>query len=126
MRVNEQNPPRQFKVGINNQITIRDSGTIELDADEQVTFITPSGAEYDVAAKSWGFYATPSFNGRLLSFGLRGVLVRNSYDRFYVMLVEKGKEDLFIRYLTEEEQEIVCWLDDDTNLIYLAESMKRK
>ena len=68
MEFNKKNPPRKFKVGIKKEITIKDCGTIELQNDEQVTFLTGKSAEYDVARKSWGFYATPSINGRLKNF----------------------------------------------------------
>ena len=71
MRFRPQDPPREFEVGYGETIVMRDCGRVELDADEQVTFTTESGAEYDVARKSWGFYATPSLNGRLTGFGLR-------------------------------------------------------
>src|SRR5438105_15753607 len=70
-------PPRAFQVGRTEKIWIRDCAHISLEPDEQVTFLTGEGAEYDVARKDWGFYATPSLNSRLARFGLRGVLVRN-------------------------------------------------
>ena len=58
-----------------------DCGRIALAPDEQVTFTTEAGGEYDVTRKSWGFYATPSINGRLKTFGLRAALVRNVAGR---------------------------------------------
>ena len=64
---------------------------IQLEPDEQVTFVTDSGSEYDVARKSWGYYATPSLNSRLAGFGLRGVLVRGDDGKAYLFLVEMGK-----------------------------------
>lgn len=111
MKFSPIEPPRQFKVGFGKVFYMKDCAHIELSPDEQVTFITESGAEYDLARKSWGFYATPSLNGRLEQFGLRGVLVKNRINRYFVMLVEKGREQLFEEYLTAEDLKIICWLD---------------
>jgi hypothetical protein len=112
MRFAEKLPPRRFAVGNSDKIEIRDCGTLALESDEQVTLVTESGAEYDVARKEWGFYATPSLNGRLESFGLRGVLIRNMLTgRYFVLLVERGREDAFNAYMARESLEIVAWLD---------------
>ena len=109
-------PPRLFKVGLKKDITIKDFGTINLEPDEQVTFLTNEDAEYDVVRKSWGFYATPSTNKRLKNFGLRTALVKNKMNHYYIMIVEKGYEDDFNKYLDEESNEVVTWLDGDINL----------
>ena len=66
--------------------------------------------------KDWGFYATPSLNARLVDFRLHAVLVRNKIDRYFVLLVEEGKEPQFQRYLDLEELEVVTWLDDAEKL----------
>jgi hypothetical protein len=120
MRFVPNDPPRRFEVGFGPKIEMSDCGRVELDIDEQVTFMTPSGAEYDVARKSWGFYATPSLNGRLAQFGLRGVLVRNGIGRYFVLLVERGHEEDFDAYRADEGLEIVTWLDDDEALGHLG------
>jgi hypothetical protein len=66
--------------------------------------VTKSGAEYDVAAKDWGFYATPSLNGRLQQFGLRGVLIRNrGTGRYFVLLVEPGPRGRVLMPIVEQE-----------------------
>jgi hypothetical protein len=94
-----------------------DCGSLELEPDEQVTFVTPGGAEYDLARKEWGFYATPSLNGRLLSFGLRAVLtVNRTTGRYFVLLVEHGHETAFFRYLDREECAVVAWMDSNESL----------
>jgi len=116
MNIKLHKPPRTFTVGFEIKRTMQDCGRIELDDDEQVTFTTPGGAEYDVAKKSWGFYATPSLNGRLVNFGLRAVVVKNRIGRYFVLLVEKGKEPLFETYVHEEQLVIVCWLDSEKAL----------
>jgi hypothetical protein len=112
MKYTPVDPPRAFAVGHAAQVWMHDCGRIALAADEQVTFVTDSGAEYDVARKSWGFYATPSLNGRLAHFSLRAVLVKNPLGKFYVWLVEQGKEDDFQQYVDLEEHIVVSWLDD--------------
>ena len=114
LRVND--PPRTFAIGRGEPITIKDCAHIELAPDEQVTFTTPAGGEYDVARKSWGFYATPSLNGRLLDFGFRAVLARGPAAKYYVFLVERGHEDQFQRYVTAEQNVIVRWLDNEADL----------
>lgn len=118
------NPPREFVVGLQKDITIKDCGQIELCTDEQVTFVTLSGTQYDVVRKSWGYYATPSLNGRLRQFGLRAILVKNKSEKFYLLLVEQGQEQKLHQYLVAEEQEIVCWLDEDDHLSRLLSQVK--
>jgi hypothetical protein len=112
MIVNEKKPPRKFSVGKNAEITISDCGTIKLDENEMVTFVTETGNNYDVAAKSWGFYATPSVNGRLKNEGFKTAIVKNPQGRIFVMLVLKDKISEFEVYLNLERAEIIEWLDE--------------
>jgi len=128
MRIEINNPPRMFEVGNSPTVRIRisDCARIELMPDEQVTFVTEQGAEYDVTRKDWGFYATPSLNRRLASFGLRGVLARNAAGRYYVFLVERGREHSFDAYLRQEANEVVAWLDSDEALAAVAERVARR
>ncbi|MCR6737155.1 MAG: hypothetical protein NVV83_25025 [Afipia sp.] len=99
---------------------------MQLAADEQITFVTEEGGEYDVTRKEWGFYATPSLNGRLAGFNLRPVLVKNRVNRFFVLLVEKGKEAAFDRYVKSEPLKIVSWLDLDDALLSLEAALAAK
>jgi hypothetical protein len=124
MKFAELTPPRKFKVGSQTVIEMKDCAHIQLEADEQVTFITEAGAEYDVARKSWGFYATPSLNGRLKHFGLRAVLVKSPGARYYLLLVEHGQEANFQSYLDGEGHSVVVWLDDDSTLEALEQMLK--
>jgi len=117
-------PPRVFEVGFGETIEMKDCARLALEPDEQVTLTTEAGAEYDLARKSWGFYATPSLNGRLPGFGLRGVLVKNRIDRYFILLVERGKESLFEEYRQIEQLEIVCWLDSTEQLQQIEEGLK--
>ncbi|MGE0879157.1 MAG: class I SAM-dependent methyltransferase [Acidimicrobiia bacterium] len=113
MRYDALTPPRSFTVGSHGEITIHDFGAIALDADEQVTFVTAQGGEIDVVRKAWGFYATPSTNKRLASFGLRAVLVRNRYGHAFVLVCEAGHEAAFDTYVASERLDILTWLDTD-------------
>jgi hypothetical protein len=118
-------PPRRFVVGNAAKFEISDCGALALAADEQVTLTTERGGEYDVVRKAWGFYATPSLNGRLEQFGLRGVLIRNrSTGRYFVLLVERGCEADFGAYVVEEGLEIIAWMDSTAALDELARRMK--
>jgi hypothetical protein len=125
MNIYPQNPARSFKVGKpENGIVMKDSGVIILEPNEQVTFKTESG-EYDLARKDWGFYATPSLNGRLSSFGLRGVLIKNrETGRFFILLVEKDKESLFDEYCHSENLAVVTWLDCEESLKILEKKLE--
>lgn len=114
-------PPRKFEVsGAGLRVTLSDCGRVALEPDEQVTFTTENGGELDVTRKSWGFYATPSTNGRLKSFGLRAALTRNVAGRLFVVLVEQGKEDEFFAYLNADKQTLLTWIDDDAAVERLA------
>jgi hypothetical protein len=117
MKVNLLDPPRAFRAG---SLELQDCARIELEPHEQVTFVTREGAEYDVARTPWGFYATPSLNGRLPSFGLRATLARNSDGKYFVLLVERGFEADFDAYCETESITVVAWLDENRALETLA------
>lgn len=121
MKFDPKSPPRRFSVGNSVRFDMLDCGELRLEPDEQVTFRTAAGAEYDVAAKDWGFYATPSLNGRLQQFGLRGVLIRNrGTGRYFVLLVEHGRESQFDAYCEQENLAVIAWLDSTENLDRMA------
>ncbi|MGZ3440698.1 MAG: class I SAM-dependent methyltransferase, partial [Polyangia bacterium] len=109
-------PPRLFQTGRGEPIQIKDCGRLALAPNEQITFVTQSGTEYDVARKSWGYYATPSLNGRLLNFGLRAALAKSHVGKYYLFLVERGHEAELEKYLALEENTLVRWLDNDDDL----------
>lgn len=117
MKIEIKDPPRRFQVGNSVKFDMLDCARIGLNADEQITLVTERGAEFDVARKEWGFYATPSLNGRLLDFGLRAVLIRNTQTgRYFILLVEQRMEAAFDAYLKQETCEIVTWLDSSAAL----------
>lgn len=126
MKFEPKTPPREFEVGYDVKGVIRDCGTMRLAPDEQITFVTDEGGEYDLTRKEWGFYATPSMNGRLAGFNLRAVLVKNRVDRFFVLLVERGKEDAFDHYVRTEPLKIIAWLDTLGSLQALESALERR
>lgn len=123
MRFTPTEPPRIFQVGKAKIIELRDCGRVHLEPDEQVTFVSGEGHEYDVVRKDWGYYATPSLNDRLRRFGLRAALVRSGSDRYYVYLVEEGKEQKVLDYLSVERQTLVAWIDSTERLWALEKAL---
>lgn len=117
MKVERRDPPRAFRAG---SVELRDCAAIDLEPHEQVTFVTAGGGEYDVARMPWGFYATPSLNGRLPSFGLKAALARNPAGKYFVLLVERDFDADFHAYCEAEGIAVVAWLDEDRALEALA------
>ena len=118
MKVTPIEPPRTFGVGLRGG-TLDHVADVELGHDEVVTFRTASETEFDVTRKSWGYYATPSLNGRLREHGLRAALAvgvpraDGEPERMYLLLVEAGREDDFQTYIDAEGMRVVGWLDTD-------------
>lgn len=118
-------PPREFEVGFpEHRQIIKDCAYIDLEDDEQVTFTTCSGSEYDAVRKDWGFYATPSLNGRLVKYNLHAALCKNRIGFYFILLVEGGKKELFYEYLRLEKMDLVTWLDDPKKLEYIEEKCR--
>lgn len=111
MKVDTQDKPRYFRVGVDGDIEIAHQADITLDPNEQVTFVTDTGAEFDFVRKDWGYYATPSINRRLKSFGFQTALVQNAKGHVYIFVVEPGKMDAFEEYCRIEKQTVLMWLD---------------
>ena len=113
MKFNQKKTPREFKVGTHKKITIKDHGTIELGFDDQVTFIIDGEKQYDVVRKKWGFYATPSVNKRLKSFGFKTALVKNqSNNNIFILIVDEDRIADFYSYIKSEKMNLVEWLDE--------------
>lgn len=110
MKLSRKSPPRVFEPAPG--IAISDCGDLELDAGEQVTMVTSAGKRMDVAAKDFGFYATPSVNGRLKNEGFKTALVRNTRGQVYVMVVDRERLQSFDAYCGAEQQTVLEWLDE--------------
>lgn len=112
MEITRKEPPRTFTI---KGVTLAHVADVGLAPDEFVTFQTPEGSQYDVARKDWGFYATPSLNGSLFEKGFKSALAVNEFGRVYLLLVEKGHEDSFEKYMKEQSMTVVQWLHDIAN-----------
>lgn len=64
-------------------------------------------SEYDICKKNWGYYATPSINGRLKKFGFRTFMISNNQKKIYIFLVHNNKIKLFKNYLKKEKNFII-------------------
>ena len=112
MQIDAFAEPRRFPVGV-AEIELSHVANIDLQPDEMVTFVSSADREYDVTAKDWGYYATPSVGGRLRSFGMRAALMRNVDTRqAFVVLVFDDQVTAWREYMEAERQEVVMWLDD--------------
>ncbi len=112
MKTNLKESPREFSAGLHAHVKIKDCGNILLNRNEQVTFVTEAGSEYDVCRKEWGYHATPSVNGRLKKFGFKTVLVESPSGNRYVWLIHRGKEPQFEKYLNDEKHVVIEWLSE--------------
>jgi hypothetical protein len=122
MRVDRIEPPREFRV---KGLTLRHCADLELEPEEQVTLVTRSETEYDIVRKSWGYYATPSLNRRLVEHGLRAALTANADGKVALMLVEHGCEQEFDAYLDDQQMRVVAWLDSDAAVAAAIERLER-
>ena len=104
--------PRRFPVGVAS-VEISHVANIALAPDELVTFTSSGDREYDLTAKDWGYYATPSVGGRLRHFGMRAALMRNIDTRqVFVVIVFDDQVGAWQEYMVAERQDLVFWLDD--------------
>lgn len=113
MKISHRNPPRLFRPLAGSELEIAHVADLELAPNEQVTFLAGESAEWDVVRKDWGFYATPSLNRRLISFGLRSALCRNAKGARFLMLVERDAMDRFQDYCTKHHLDVTEWLDGE-------------
>ena len=103
---------RKFKPSKDSAIVLKDCGKIILNDNEQVTFSerNKKNRDYDVTKKDWGYYATPSINSRLKKNNFSShIVVNKSTNLFFIMLVQKNKMNLFLRYLKKEKLKIIPW-----------------
>jgi hypothetical protein len=124
MKIDHLEPPRRFDVGA-GAVTISHVASITLADDEQVTFVSAAGTQYDVVRKDWGYYATASLQARLPDSGLAPVLVRNTRTgRAFLLLVERGAESRFRAYCEAESLEVVARLDTPAAVDRLCDALQ--
>jgi hypothetical protein len=110
MKIKKKN--RSFIVGEKKKLQIKHVANVTLANDEQLTFLFKN-SEYDFVKKNWGFYATPSINGRLKNERFFSALVKNKKKMLYLMVVHKSKIREFNKYCKNHNQKIIKWLYKD-------------
>ncbi|MDC3114692.1 class I SAM-dependent methyltransferase [Candidatus Pelagibacter sp.] len=114
MKFNIKKKPRIFTVGFDKSFIVKDFGKINVDhTDKEFELLTFSNKkkEYDFGITNWGYYATPSINGRLKNNGYQTFLVKNIYNKIYIMVVDDNKLIKFRKYIEFENQKILSRLD---------------
>ena len=101
---------RKFKVGLKKNIILSDTGSIDLKNNEIITFKFKK-FNYDFGKKNWGFYISQSINVRVKKEGFKIVLVKNLFNKYYLMAVARGKKRIFLNYCEKEKQKIIKWFD---------------
>jgi hypothetical protein len=81
-----------------------------MDVDELLSIYHPKGNKYEVVCKSWGFYATPSFDPSLKKEGFLVFSIRNELGRTYLVLVRSESMSDFEAYCIREKLEMSQWL----------------
>ena len=112
MKISFHNPARVFEPKGRGGPQLKDVASIELIADQQITLITESQCGHDFAAKDWGFYVSPSLNGRLKREGFKTALVKNSDNKVFLNFVEIAKMVEYEKYCIDSGKQIVEWLDE--------------
>ena len=113
MKYKEILPPRKFNAGSNQQICIEQCADVYLKDNEQVTFVSENGSEYDVAKKDWGYYPFPSINSRLKRNSYKVALVMNKNDKkLFILIVDKNRVKSFIKYIKKNKSKIIMWFDE--------------
>jgi len=102
---------RSFIVGEKIKIKIFHVADIKLRTNQQVTFLFKK-SQFDFTKKNWGFYVTPSINGRLVEQGFKTAIVKNKYKKIYIMSVHKKKLVDFKKYCKDHDQKVIKWLSD--------------
>jgi hypothetical protein len=131
MRVERVEPPREYEVG-RRGARLHHVADAWLEPDEVLTLRTDSGTEVDLTRKSWGYYGSPSLNGRLREHGLRAALAvgvprdGDESNRMYLLLVEEGREADFEAYLEAEDMRVAAWLDSDEAVSEAARRLAAK
>ena len=105
--------PRKFELIQNDKsYVLEDVGEIQLDPNQLITLVNTENKRHDVVSKEWGYYITPSLNKRAKKEGYKTALVKNSFDLYYVMVVEINKIEQFNNYLIETNQILIEFLDE--------------
>jgi hypothetical protein len=84
---------------------IKECAKIQLVKNEQVVFLS-YGSKYDFCKTNWGFYASPSINGRLKNEGFKCFIITNKNKKKYFVVVNKSKISKFREFLKDTKHVI--------------------
>ena len=86
---------RTFRVGSN--IRLNNVADIFLKNNELIT-LKNKKKEFDITKKNWGYYATPSIDKRLNTYGYLTAIIKNKDTKnIFVVLVEKEKKKIIFK-----------------------------
>lgn len=97
---------RSFLANEKTNLLVRNIGKISLSNKEHLT-IEVNKKKNEICAFDWGMYATSSINNRLKKEKLKTFLVRNSYKKLFIMLVDTKKIKSFKKYISSEKIKII-------------------
>ena len=109
-----KNPPREFSVGQDDWVTLRDCGAIALEPGEMAEVAGTNGeAVWRVARQPWGFAIPLPLNRPIGARGLRARIAGRSLDRAHLLLVDPALQDAFERYAAREDMRTHAELTSD-------------
>ena len=110
MRVQKRKKIRKFIANKDTNVILSDVGKIILNKNEHLT-IQANNKKNEICMMEWGLYATSSINNRLKKEGFETALVKNSFNKFFIMIVDNNKKKIFFKYCKKESIKVVQWLD---------------
>jgi hypothetical protein len=95
---------RSWIVGDKKDILITEKIKIQLDDNEQVSFVEKKNmTSYEICKKNWGYYVSPSIDKRLKDYGHKMYITKNQYGQVYLMAVDLKKIKKFTLYCKKEK-----------------------
>ena len=110
MKVNKRKKVRKFVANKKTNLVLSDVGEVVLKNKEHLT-IKVLNKKNEVCAMNWGLYATSSINSRLKNEGFITALTKNSFNKIFLMIVDKRKKSIFSKYCKLEKIKVIKWLD---------------
>mgnify|MGYP001182828789 CR=1 FL=1 len=110
MRVKKRKIKRKFVANKKTNLIISNVGEILLGTNEHLT-INVLNKKNEICTMNWGLYATSSINSRLKKEGFLTAFTKNSFNKFFVMLIDKKKIKNFKNYCKVEKIKVIKWLD---------------
>ena len=90
-------------MGKKENIKIYEKAKIELNQNEQISFIDKNGCDiYEICKKTWGFYLSPSINKRLKNYNHKIYLTKDKFNKVFIMAVSLNQIKKFKFYCKSE------------------------